>query len=120
MDMLLISLALNFFLKVLKFYWLDAYEDQYKQPGCVYLFGKVHCNKSDRYLSCTVVVRNIDRTVYLLPREKEDGDKYEITEVYQEVNEDIESKYGLRVSSRDDFSFKTKVSFVEKIQFIEK
>lgn len=25
----------------LKFYWLDAYEDSYNQPGVIYLFGKV-------------------------------------------------------------------------------
>ena len=24
----------------LKFYWLDAYEDMFNQPGIVYLFGK--------------------------------------------------------------------------------
>jgi len=95
--------------QVLKFFWLDAYEDQYKQPGCVYLFGKVHCDKSDRYLSCTVVVKNIDRMLYLLPKEKGDGERYEMSEVYQEVNEDIESKYGLKVSSRDDFTYKTKM-----------
>lgn len=27
--------------KILEFYWLDMYEDQYKQPGTVYMFGKV-------------------------------------------------------------------------------
>ncbi|ELU17443.1 hypothetical protein CAPTEDRAFT_228337 [Capitella teleta] len=27
--------------QVLRMFWLDAYEDQYKQPGVVYLFGKV-------------------------------------------------------------------------------
>ena len=27
--------------RVLPFYWLDAYEDHYNQPGTVFLFGKV-------------------------------------------------------------------------------
>lgn len=27
--------------EVLSFFWLDAYEDYYRQPGTVYLFGKV-------------------------------------------------------------------------------
>ncbi len=27
--------------EVLPFYWLDAYEDMYRQPGTVFLFGKV-------------------------------------------------------------------------------
>lgn len=26
---------------MLQFYWLDAYEDAYSQPGTVFLFGKV-------------------------------------------------------------------------------
>lgn len=26
---------------IIRFYWLDAYEDPYSQPGIVYLFGKV-------------------------------------------------------------------------------
>ena len=28
--------------KVLRMYWLDAFEDQYKHPGTVWLFGKVY------------------------------------------------------------------------------
>ena len=27
--------------KILHFYWLDVYEDYYRQPGTVYMFGKV-------------------------------------------------------------------------------
>lgn len=55
--------------KVFRFYWLDAFEDQYSQPGVVYLFGKVWIESAKAYVSCCVAVRNIERTMYLLPRE---------------------------------------------------
>ncbi|XP_074785797.1 DNA polymerase alpha catalytic subunit isoform X1 [Athene noctua] len=55
--------------QVLRFYWLDAYEDQYSQPGVVFLFGKVWIESANAYVSCCVTVKNIERTVYLLPRE---------------------------------------------------
>ncbi|XP_032865986.2 DNA polymerase alpha catalytic subunit isoform X2 [Tyto alba] len=55
--------------QVFRFYWLDAYEDQYSQPGVVFLFGKVWIESANTYVSCCVTVKNIERTVYLLPRE---------------------------------------------------
>ena len=56
--------------KVFRFYWLDAYEDSYKQPGTVYLFGKSFADSIKKYVSCCLVVKNIDRKIFLLPREK--------------------------------------------------
>lgn len=35
----------------------------------VYLFGKVWIESAKAYVSCCVAVRNIERTMYLLPRE---------------------------------------------------
>uniref|UniRef100_A0A672P6E8 DNA polymerase n=1 Tax=Sinocyclocheilus grahami TaxID=75366 RepID=A0A672P6E8_SINGR len=54
---------------VFRFYWLDAFEDQYSQPGVVYLFGKVWIESAKAHVSCCVAVKNIERTMYLLPRE---------------------------------------------------
>lgn len=58
--------------KILKFYWLDAWEDRFVKPGVVYLFGKVYANPSNKKagcLSCCLVVKNINRQLFLLPRE---------------------------------------------------
>lgn len=49
------------------FYWLDAYEEPHL-PGTVFLFGKV--GVADTFVSCCVVVKNIQRCLYLLPRKK--------------------------------------------------
>lgn len=58
--------------KTLKFYWLDAWEDRFVKPGVVYLFGKVYVNPSNKKagcVSCCLVVKNIHRQLFLLPRE---------------------------------------------------
>nr|XP_060626106.1 DNA polymerase alpha catalytic subunit [Anolis sagrei ordinatus] len=87
--------------QVFRFYWVDAYEDQYTQPGVVYLFGKVWIESAKSYVSCCVTVKNIERTVYLLPREsrinissgKETKDTVTMMDVYQEFNDHIAEKY---------------------------
>uniref|UniRef100_A0A3Q2NVX2 DNA polymerase n=1 Tax=Fundulus heteroclitus TaxID=8078 RepID=A0A3Q2NVX2_FUNHE len=81
--------------QVFRFYWLDAFEDPYTQPGVVYLFGKVWIEAAQSHVSCCVTVRNIERTMYLLPREfKTNPRTGEVSDapvgmmdVYQEFNE---------------------------------
>uniref|UniRef100_A0A8C5LWH3 DNA polymerase n=1 Tax=Leptobrachium leishanense TaxID=445787 RepID=A0A8C5LWH3_9ANUR len=87
--------------QVFRFYWLDSYEDQYSQPGVIYLFGKVWIESAAAYVSCCVSVKNIERTIYLLPREtrvqlstgKDIGSPVSMMHVYQEFNECIADKY---------------------------
>lgn len=55
--------------KVFRFFWWDAFEDPYKQPGTVYLFGKVFVESLNEYVSCSLAVKNIPRRIYLLPRD---------------------------------------------------
>uniref|UniRef100_A0A0B7B4I6 DNA polymerase n=1 Tax=Arion vulgaris TaxID=1028688 RepID=A0A0B7B4I6_9EUPU len=56
--------------QVLRFYWLDAYEDPYHQPGTVFLFGKVFVDSVKSHVSCCVTVKNIERRLFILPRVK--------------------------------------------------
>jgi len=53
---------------VLRLFWFDAFEDHLKQPGIVFLFGKVWVESAKQHVSCCVSVKNIERCVYLLPR----------------------------------------------------
>jgi len=53
---------------VLRLFWFDAFEDHLKQPGIVFLFGKVWAESAKQHVSCCVSVKNIERRVYLLPR----------------------------------------------------
>ncbi|XP_040856096.1 DNA polymerase alpha catalytic subunit isoform X3 [Ochotona curzoniae] len=87
--------------QVFQFYWLDAYEDPYNQPGVVFLFGKVWIESAKTHVSCCVVVKNIERTLYFLPREmkmdlnteKETGVSVTMKDVYDEFDEKIATKY---------------------------
>lgn len=54
--------------EVFRFYYLDAYENAYKNPGTVYLFGKTYVPSHDTYCSCCIMVHCIPRRIYLLPR----------------------------------------------------
>uniref|UniRef100_A0A7N8Y114 DNA polymerase alpha catalytic subunit n=1 Tax=Mastacembelus armatus TaxID=205130 RepID=A0A7N8Y114_9TELE len=81
--------------QVFRFYWLDAFEDPYSQPGVVYLFGKVWIDSAKSHVSCCVTVRSIERTMYILPREYKVNPKtgevsdcpVGMMDVYQEFNE---------------------------------
>ncbi|XP_029786584.1 DNA polymerase alpha catalytic subunit isoform X2 [Suricata suricatta] len=87
--------------QVFQFYWLDAYEDQYTQPGVVFLFGKVWIASAKTHVSCCVMVKNIERTLYFLPREmkidlntgKETETPVTMKDVYDEFDEKIAAKY---------------------------
>ncbi|KAI8373058.1 DNA polymerase family B-domain-containing protein [Radiomyces spectabilis] len=49
-----------------KFWWYDAYER--REKGYVYLFGKVLDQSNNNYISCCVIVKNIERNLFVLPR----------------------------------------------------
>ncbi|XP_067669020.1 DNA polymerase alpha catalytic subunit-like [Haliotis asinina] len=87
--------------QVLRFYWLDAYEDHYKQPGVIFLFGKVWIDSAKTHVSCCVTVKNIERRVYFLPRAtrvntktgEDTGDPVAMNDVYSEFNDKISEKH---------------------------
>nr|XP_033330370.1 DNA polymerase alpha catalytic subunit-like isoform X1 [Megalopta genalis] len=81
--------------EVLRFYWWNAYEDAYKKPGTVFLFGKVYVPSTNTYCPCRIQVSNIPRRIYLLPRvhiQSPSGNNDELKlnsmeDVYEEFNE---------------------------------
>ena len=77
----------------LRFFWLDYLE----HDGKVHFIGKLKDKNSGTWISCCVTVENLQRNLYVLPRERrieidEDGDEYEtdivpqISDVYQEFD----------------------------------
>ncbi|KAK8777019.1 hypothetical protein V5799_029635, partial [Amblyomma americanum] len=90
---------------VIKFFWLDAFEDYFKNPGTVHMFGKVKIPNSEAHVSCCVTVRNIPRRLFLLPRESasDEADEMAIMKtVYNEFTQ-IAEKHRIE-------EFKTKVT----------
>ncbi|CAK9298697.1 unnamed protein product [Gordionus sp. m RMFG-2023] len=73
-------------------YWFDAYEDTHNNPGTLYIFGKVYEKEIKEYVSCCVIVKNIPRTVYLLPV----NDKVEVLDMYTEFNETTAEKFKIK------------------------
>ena len=77
----------------LRFFWLDYLEHE----GKVHFIGKLKDKNSGQWVSCCVTIENLQRNLYILPRERrididEDGDEYEtdivpeITDVCQEFD----------------------------------
>uniref|UniRef100_A0A914WTA6 DNA polymerase n=1 Tax=Plectus sambesii TaxID=2011161 RepID=A0A914WTA6_9BILA len=82
--------------KVLKMFWLDAFEDPFKHPGTVYLFGRIPLKGTkNQSASCCVMVKNIERVVYFLPRETRFVNGEETTEevTFREVHAEIQQRF---------------------------
>ena len=53
----------------LTLFWLDAREEPWNCPGRIYLFGKALVpGTTDKFVSCCVLVNNMERNLYVLPR----------------------------------------------------
>ncbi|ORX49875.1 hypothetical protein DM01DRAFT_363903 [Hesseltinella vesiculosa] len=84
----------------LRFWWYDAYE--HRDKGYVYLFGKVRNKETGKYMSCCVIVQNLQRNVFVLPRTRrldnngnETTEEVEIGDVYNEMA-DVFTKYKIK------------------------
>jgi DNA polymerase alpha subunit A len=56
--------------QIMNFYWFDMYEEP-KNPGFIYVFGKIKVKgPGNVYNSCCVILKNVERCLYCLPREK--------------------------------------------------
>ncbi|KAK9870454.1 hypothetical protein WA026_008014 [Henosepilachna vigintioctopunctata] len=53
---------------VFRFFYWDAYENAFVQPGVIFLFGKTYCERTKVYASCSVVVKDVQRRIFILPR----------------------------------------------------
>ncbi len=87
--------------KVLRMYWIDAYEDAFKHPGTVWLFGKVYVEEARAFASCCVTVRNVSRQVFFAKRDNryDAGQKREIEGDEVEAK-DLEAEFNSKVASR--------------------
>ncbi|ODN03191.1 DNA polymerase alpha catalytic subunit [Orchesella cincta] len=78
--------------KVLNFYWLDICEEP-RNPGHLYVFGKVQVS-AQNYASCCLVLKNVNRVIYLLPKEKDsDGKEVTFFDVYNEFNDEVAPRF---------------------------
>ncbi|EGB05577.1 hypothetical protein AURANDRAFT_30667 [Aureococcus anophagefferens] len=67
-------------------YWLDVVE----QSGSIYLVGKVKLEGEDAYASACVVVRDVERSFFVLPRvDPESGERYPMAKVWAETRAEL-------------------------------
>ncbi|XP_028966378.1 DNA polymerase alpha catalytic subunit [Galendromus occidentalis] len=82
---------------VFRLFWLDAYEEPYAHPGTVYVFGKTTVSNSS--VSAAIVVKNIPRKLFFLPRERENENgmmcPIPFKSVYDEVKE-VLKQHGIK------------------------
>lgn len=96
-----------------RLYWYDCFEDQIKSPGVVYFFGRIFTSTTKKYVSCCTIVKNIQRTCYLLINE---GCDYE--EVVFEFTNIVAKKLKLRnfkcekVTKKYAFSNNSKIPLI--------
>nr|XP_027198086.1 DNA polymerase alpha catalytic subunit-like [Dermatophagoides pteronyssinus] len=56
--------------KLMKFYWFDAFHDQNSHSDRIFLFGKIYTDLSlKQHISCCLQIKNLERRIFLLPRE---------------------------------------------------
>ncbi|XP_043284344.1 DNA polymerase alpha catalytic subunit [Venturia canescens] len=104
--------------KSFRFFWWDAYEDQYKQPGVVYLFGKTYDESTKAYVSCCVQVKNIPRRIYLLPREQIKNSGEEDSEQRKTILHDVYKEFNEWATKKNITQFAAK--FVTKLYAFER
>ena len=78
----------------LSFFWIDAHEEQFAN-GEFFLFGKVWQPQLQAYISCSLKIEGMERTMYAVPKVKnkargtltEEEENKLLTNVYTELEE---------------------------------
>ncbi|KAI8642206.1 DNA polymerase family B-domain-containing protein [Parasitella parasitica] len=90
----------------LHMWWYDAYER--KEKGYVYLFGKVLNKGTNKYVSCCVTVKNIERNLFVLPRKhllddrgQETNTLVDMADVYTEIADLCSKKRITKFASKE-------------------
>lgn len=83
--------------KSLTMWWYDALEENKKT---LFLFGKVFHASTDKYVSCCMIVENIQRELYILPRSFKLDENGDLTE--QKVTiEDVKAELAEKLASKE-------------------
>ena len=72
----------------IKIFWYDAIEESFNNKPNVIFFGKIYEPQSKSYLSISLIIKDIYRTVFVLPKPEYEDD---IKKVYEEF-EDLRKK----------------------------
>jgi DNA polymerase alpha subunit A len=75
-------------------YWIDMIEEIINRNHCVIIFGKVYEPEQQRFSSISLVLKNIERILYIIPKDdKINGGKYDLKSVTNEFHELRKNKF---------------------------
>ncbi len=95
----------------LLFYWYDAHEETNNSPYII-LFGKIYNPETSRYHSLSVIIRNLERKIYLLPKLSK------LKNVDSDDNQALDANKELTFAMFQEFEElrKNKFSYIKRIQ----
>eukprot|EP00095_Tigriopus_kingsejongensis_P006205 snap_masked-scaffold252_size238019-processed-gene-1.18 protein:Tk06205 transcript:snap_masked-scaffold252_size238019-processed-gene-1.18-mRNA-1 annotation:"dna polymerase alpha catalytic subunit" len=97
--------------QVLRMYWLDAFEDPFKAPGKVWLFGKVFVPQAKAHVSCCLQVSGIQRRVFMLKRESRYDLKAKCDTGLEVAMADVYNEFATKTAARYKIpEYRSKVS----------
>ena len=67
----------------LSFFWVDAHEENYGAD--IYLFGKVWQPEMNAFVSCSIIVKGMERTLFALPKMKNNKARGSLSEEEEKV-----------------------------------
>ena len=70
----------------IKMFWYDAIEEPFNNKPNVIFFGKIYEPQSKSFLSISVIIKDIYRTVFILPKPEYESDD-QIQKVYEEFDD---------------------------------
>lgn len=93
-------------------YWYDAHEENNISNPYIILFGKIYNPEQSVFHSISIVIRNLERKIYLLPRLSK------LKDIDQEDTKILEENKELTLNMFQEFEDlrKTKFSFIKRIQ----
>lgn len=74
-------------------YWIDAIEENIKSEPLVIIYGKIYVPETRKYNSISLVLKNLSRVLYLVPKKKPNGEYYEIEKMYEEFENLRKTKF---------------------------
>ena len=101
----------------IKMFWYDAIEESFNNKPNVIFFGKIYEPQSKSFLSISIIIKDIYRTVFILPKPEYENDA-QIQKVYEEF-EDLRKK---RFNNIKEYKYKNvekKYCFELPVEFKE-
>lgn len=70
---------------IIKIFWYDAIEEMFNNKPNVIFFGKIFEPTSNSYLSISIIIKDIYRTLFILPKPEYENNMQKVYEEFEEL-----------------------------------